>query len=377
MDTPLPPLLYCPHHEHQDGEAVGPNSKSEGPDQPESTEPRVKLDQVLKALFSVSVPVMITMLNSLFHEDYPPGETELTVTSNEFILDEYDLIRGDLFFKLQALPAGPRHYHIDFQTTYDQAMVIRMFDYGMAKARENARNEEQGSTGELVLTIPRQLVILIEPHRAVTDTLRVRLIFPNGQEMIHPIGVLKYWEYDTPGLLRERLYPLLPLQVFTLRRTLQRLSRRQDPGPDLLQAIREAKARAQAVAEAGRSLYDQRLITGEDLETILTAVDYLFKYLNNRYSHIKTLNQEVETMLRTLYDPAVEERGRQKGRDEGLKEGQRDILRRQITKKFGQPAPELSRRIDELGSEGLDELAEQLLDFQTLADLTQWLEKRS
>ncbi len=97
-------------------------------------------------------------------------------------------------------------------------------------------------------------------------------------------------------------------------------------------------------------------------------------------------------MLRTLYDPAVEERGRQKGRDEGLKEGrdeglkegrdeglkegQHEILRRQIAKKFGLPYPELSRRIDELGSEGLDELAEQLLDFQSLADLTQWLEKR-
>lgn len=124
-------------------------------DQTESAEPRVLLDQVLKELFSVSVPVMITMLNSLFHEDSPADETELTVTSNEFILEGYHQIRGDLFFRLQTLSERPRHYHIEFQTTHDQAMVIRMFDYGMAKAREIARSENRHSSGEMILTVPR------------------------------------------------------------------------------------------------------------------------------------------------------------------------------------------------------------------------------
>ena len=53
----------------------------------------VKLDEILKSLFTVSSKVLINMLNSLFKENYAIEATEVSFGSNEFIDDEYNLYR--------------------------------------------------------------------------------------------------------------------------------------------------------------------------------------------------------------------------------------------------------------------------------------------
>ncbi len=67
---------------------------------------------------------------------------------------------------------------------------------------------------------------------------------------------------------------------------------------------------------------------------------------------------------------------KREGMEKGREEGQREILHRQITKKFGPLSPDLNQQIDQLTSQKLDDLAEQLLDFQTISDLTQWLKNQ-
>ncbi len=50
------------------------------------------------------------MMNSLFHEDYEIDSTEVTFENNEFVTDDYDIIRGDLFLKISN-DNKPYHYH--------------------------------------------------------------------------------------------------------------------------------------------------------------------------------------------------------------------------------------------------------------------------
>lgn len=67
-------------------------------------------------------------------------------------------------------------------------------------------------------------------------------------------------------------------------------------------------------------------ITGEDLDKILVAIGDLFKYLNNKYGDDEKFDEEVFAMTRTLYDPAVEEKGRMKG----LQEGKLEVAKKMI-----------------------------------------------
>ena len=56
-------------------------------------------------------------------------------------------------------------------------------------------------------------------------------------------------------------------------------------------------------------LEENKEIKPEDMHTILLAISNLFQYLNNKYGNDMKLNEEVDIMTKTLYDPVVEARG--------------------------------------------------------------------
>ena len=285
----------------------------------EGDENRVKLDEVLKSLFNVSKKVLIEMMNSLFHENYDIDSTEITFENNEFVTDDYDIIRGDLFLKISN-DNKPYHYHIELQTKNDKTMVIRMFEYGFKKAKELSRceSDNDSSDDETIIYIPKQLVMFIEENRNIKDELKMKLVFPDGQIVNYKVPVLKCWEYDDKRFIEEKMYPLLPLQIFKLRHKMDSIRRRSNGDKNKLnEAILNAKELAQTVAKESKNLYDQEIIDGEDLHKILLAVGNLFEYLNDKYGDDKKLNEEVVKMTKTLYDPEVEKRGIEKGIEKG------------------------------------------------------------
>ena len=79
------------------------------------------------------------------------------------------------------------------------------------------------------------------------------------------------------------------------------------------------------------------------------------------------------------------ERGREEGREEGRKEGKEEgrfqatiaLVVRQLKKRFGEIPEALSSEIKNLAIEDLESLAEDLFDFNSLEDLSRWLQRRS
>ncbi|MBU3102306.1 hypothetical protein KPL44_24005 [Clostridium sp. DSM 17811] len=186
-------------------------------------EQRVKLDEILKSLFAVSKKVLITMMNSLFKEDFDVEMTEITFENNEFVSDDYDIIRGDLFLKISK-GNKPYHYHIELQTKNDATMEQIKKKYG------------EGSY-------------------------------------------------------------------------------------EIKETIMEAKKISETISKEGSQLFNNAEIDGDDLHRILLAVANLFEYLNTKYGDDEKLNEEVRNMTKTLYDPAVEQRGIEKGIEKGIEQG--------------------------------------------------------
>ncbi len=104
------------------------------------------------------------------------------------------------------------------------------------------------------------------------------------------------------------------------------------------------------------------------LEFIETILVYKFPRLTRK---------EIEAMF--ALDDLRQTRVFQEIRDEYLQEGRQEeatnLLIRQIRRKFGEPDQELTTKIANLTLEQLESLGEDLLDFQTIADLTHWLDK--
>jgi hypothetical protein len=249
--------------------------------QKKTSSERVKLDEILKSLFNVSAKVLINMLNSLFKENYTVETTAVSFASNEFVDDEYHILRGDLFLKLSDADKS-NHYHIEIQTLNDDRMVIRMLEYGISKAKEIAKY--QGNREETIFYIPRQLVIFIEQNPDIKDKLRLQLIFPDGQEVRYLVPVMKYWEYSKEEIIEQKLYPLLSLQVFKLRYEMEKIKNRKTYiEQELRELIREAQQIVEDISVEAVRLFQAEEIDGEDLHKILLANAELFRYLNSRY----------------------------------------------------------------------------------------------
>ncbi len=127
------------------------------------------------------------------------------------------------------------------------------------------------------------------------------------------------------------------------------------------------------IAPARELVLKYREVAGliEFVETILA---YKLKHLTR---------EEIEAMFTLgdlkqtrVYQDAYREgkvEGRQEGRQEGTREGELRTILRQLNCKFGTLSPQMVSQISSLPIERLDDLAEAVLDFQTLDDLVRWL----
>ncbi|NET87744.1 MAG: DUF4351 domain-containing protein [Kamptonema sp. SIO1D9] len=66
--------------------------------------------------------------------------------------------------------------------------------------------------------------------------------------------------------------------------------------------------------------------------------------------------------------------GRTEGLQQGLQQEARSLVMRQLRRRFGTIESELEAQIEQLSLSQLEELAEALLDFTALTDLTNWLD---
>jgi len=333
----------------------------------ESTKEKVKLDQVLKFLFSTSNKVLINLLNGVFEENFNVDEVSLTVSNNEFIEDTLDVLRGDMFFKISHDESKKVSYHLEFQTKNDNTMVVRMFEYGFKKAKEEA--DEKSHVKRIVF--PKQKVIFFEENKNIEDKLRLNIVFPDSQEIDYTVPVLKYWEYSDKDLISKKMYPLMPLQLFQLKKELIKANKNNN-----IEKMKElpykAKKLATKLANESKELFDSNEILGEDFHKMLLAIQNLIEYLNRNFIKDEILENEVNRMTKTLYDPEVEKRGIEKGIEKGINKGKAELLIKLLLKKFKNLPAEYEDKIMNLPINAIDRIGMDIFDIDSVEEFEEY-----
>lgn len=72
-----------------------------------------------------------------------------------------------------------------------------------------------------------------------------------------------------------------------------------------------------------------------------------------------------------------QKQGERIGLQLGLQQGKLELVIRQLTRRFGRIPSEQEDKINELSTVQIEDLAEALLDFQSMSDLVSWLENNS
>ena len=233
-------------------------------------------------------------------------------------------------------------YFVEVQFQKDEQLYRRLFAEIFLYLRQN----EAVSHWKAVVVYPsqREEPEQIEPYRVLLESPQVQRIYLNE---LGPIEAL-------------------PVEVGLVRLIVEPEAEAMDQAQGLLRRLGEQRT--------------ARLSQAAIIELVETIIVYKFPQMSR---------QEIEAMLgiselkqTRVYQEALEE-GRQEGRGEGRIEGERSLILRLLARKLGE-LPEavsnesdlsLRERIETLSIEQLEALGEALLEFDSLMDLTKWLER--
>jgi len=116
-------------------------------------------------------------------------------------------IRADMILNING-----ERYHIEFVTVNNRIMAARMFEYGIH------------------LDYPKQYVIFIEQNDNIPEReLTMKVTLWDGDVKEYKVPLMRYWQETADSLEAKHLEPLLPLQVFKLRKSLESIARSNKP----------------------------------------------------------------------------------------------------------------------------------------------------
>lgn len=264
-------------------------------------------------------------------------------------------IRADSVILLES---GKQIFHVEFQTTGKShlPLALRMLDYYVALKRKFLDKE-----------IRQVLVVLTDNGENIPDNYKSKQCF-------FKYGVVKIWEEEPDELLK--YVPLSSLAVLCgtkkqnealLIKVANRINGIEDENER-----REQMNMAQMFAGLRfnpKMIYE--LLRGVDmLEESLVVQDWL------KRGRKEGLKEGLEKGREKGREEGREQ-GREEGREEGLLQGERLLITRLLTKRFGRLSAKTKEQLENLSLKKIEKLSEALLDFKEKSELNVWLEKHS
>jgi predicted transposase/invertase (TIGR01784 family) len=244
-------------------------------------------------------------------------------------------LRADSLILLQV---GNKILHSEFQTLpdYDNPMPFRMLRYWV-------RLQEKYPSAEI-----EQVVIFLKPTTS-------EQVFENSYSkpnLNFHYRVIRLWEQPpdlflaTPGLL-----PLAPL------------TRTEEP---------------RVLLEQVASQID-RVESRSQQRELIACTDFLAGLKFDRDFIRQILREDIMRESVTYQDilQKGQKQGERIGLQLGLQQGKLELVMRQLTRRFGRIPREQEDKMNQLSTVQIEDLAEALLDFQSMSDLVCWLDNNS
>ncbi len=101
---------------------------------------------------------------------------------------------------------------------------------------------------------------------------------------------------------------------------------------------------------------------------MLLAIQNLIEYLNRNFIKNEILENEVNRMTKTLFDPEVEKRGIEKG----IAEGKAELLIKLLLKKFKNLPADYKDKIMNLPINAIDRIGMDIFDIDSVEELEEY-----
>ena len=157
---------------------------------------------------------LVKFINKNLKTKYNPKKAKVLRLSTEFVFKDKDKAKkynkriADAIFSIDG-----RLYNIEFQTTHDGKMLIRILEYQFGamlnKTKEVFLDDEYSA--EIIL--PHSIIIQLEKSKNVSDYYKLTYIDSStGERFSQKFPIIKMWEYEIEDLGSNGLHMLLPFK---------------------------------------------------------------------------------------------------------------------------------------------------------------------
>lgn len=168
-------------------------------------------DDVFRTLLNDCSSLIIPVINEIFGENYS-GKEEIIFSPNEHFLNQQggneDARITDSSFKI--LGKETKKYHLECQSSADNSMLIRFFEYDTQIALDEG--EIKGNV--LTVTLPHSAVLFLRYNASTPDKLKIRMVTLGGT-IEYDVLVMKSQQYTINEIFEKNLLLLIPFYIFS------------------------------------------------------------------------------------------------------------------------------------------------------------------
>ena len=168
-------------------------------------------DDVFRTLLNDCSSLIIPVINEVFGEDYR-GDEEVLFYPNEHFIQGQDTSTKEKITDscFQVIGIRKKKYHLECQSTTDNKMIVRMFEYDTQIALDAGEVVQ----GTLTVEFPHSAVLYLRHNSRTPDAMTVRIKTPGG-EISYQVLVMKTQQYTIDEIFEKKLLFLIPFYIFT------------------------------------------------------------------------------------------------------------------------------------------------------------------
>ena len=324
-------------------------------------------DDVFRTMLNDCSRFILPLLNEVFGENY--DGTETIVFANDYHFQNKqdgaeDKIITDASFKVIKGDIEKK-YHLECQSTIDNSMVLRFFEYDSQIALDDATIEKivdddggKKSDGVLTVTFPHSAVLYLRSNKNTGDVMTMRFVTPGG-EVKYDIPIIKMQSYSLEDIWEKEIYLLIPFYIFTHEANFPKYNDDEALLQGLVDEFKEICIKMEELTRQGKMTELERRIIIELSKKVIDNIARKYEKIRKGVDGIMG-GKVIETEAKKMYNRGISE-GRNEGiligEENGRSESLKDLIKKKLAK--GKSIAQIADEIEETEDKVL-ELIEQI-----------------
>lgn len=321
-------------------------------DKPVAYSSATPYDDVYRTLVTDCPNLIIPVVNEVFQKNLPDNAKVIPLENVVFLYQPHSDQPKRITDSNLMIEAS--RYHIECQSTIDNTMLIRIFEYDSQIALQDSTLMDN----TLSVRFPNTAVMYLRHNSTTPDTMTVHIEVP-GDECSYEVPVMKTGTYTVDEIFEKKLYFLIPFHIFAYEHLLEECDKNEEKLKQLTCIYEDVINRLHECARKG-------LISEYVKCTIIDMAKQVLNHISQKYSNVKegigeimggnVLEYEAKDILRKGIAIGHAD-GRAEGHAAGHAEGLTERLVMQIRKKLD---------IDQTPEKIADDLMEPLETIEAL-----------